>query len=71
MAITPKTGYRLPRRTLDQIEDIRHSAKAGTVLKSAVVIQAIDALHRDIFGRRSVEIRPVTVRPGSKRAVKR
>ncbi len=68
---TPRASFRLPPRTLDQISDLRQSSKAGSVTATAVVIEAIDSLHRGIYGRRSTEMCPVTVRSGSPRAKSR
>ncbi len=56
---TPRASYRLPTRTLAQIQDLRRSAKAGTFTATQVVVGAIDSQHRAVYGRRSITMRPL------------
>ncbi len=60
MPLTLK-NYRLPDQTISQIADLRET-KSGRLTDTAVVIAAVNALHRSVFGRRSADLTPPTIR---------
>lgn len=62
MPITPVSSFRLPHETKSQIRDLRET-KQGRLPESAVIIAAVDTLHRSVYGRRSADMTPLRRRP--------
>ena len=55
---TTRKNWRIPDRTVGQIQDLRET-KNGRLTETSVVIAAVDCLHRRTYGRRSADMTPI------------